>query len=109
MNLKICFLLHRFGPLKFFILFIIHPIWFFKLRYFKPTPRWDKEKGILYLPKSCPLQAIRVQGDTKFLKNIACLEACKQLHKIGALTDYLVPSIVIEEAEAEEFGKFLCL
>ncbi|XP_045805970.1 endoribonuclease Dicer homolog 2-like isoform X2 [Trifolium pratense] len=72
--------------------------------YFKPTPRWDKEKGILYLPKSCPLQAIHVQGETKFLKNIACLEACKQLHKIGALTDYLVPSIVIEEAEVEEFG-----
>jgi endoribonuclease Dicer len=63
----------------------------------------------LYLPKSCPLQAIRVQGDTKFLKNIACLEACKQLHKIGALTDYLVPSIVIEDAEVEEFGKFPCL
>jgi endoribonuclease Dicer len=77
--------------------------------YFKPTPRWDKQKGILYLPKSCPIQAIRVQGDTKFLKNIACLEACKQLHKIGALTDYLVPSIVVEEAEVEEFGKFSSL
>ncbi|CAJ2657950.1 unnamed protein product [Trifolium pratense] len=72
--------------------------------YFKPTPKWDKQKGILYLPKSCPLQAIHVQGDTKFLKNIACLEACKQLHKIGALTDYLVPSIVVEEAEVEKFG-----
>ncbi|XP_045805840.1 endoribonuclease Dicer homolog 2-like [Trifolium pratense] len=72
--------------------------------YFKPTPRWDKQKGILYLPKSCPIQPIHVQGDTKFLKNIACLEACKQLHNIGALTDYLVPSIVVEEAEVEEFG-----
>nr|XP_004486471.1 endoribonuclease Dicer homolog 2 isoform X1 [Cicer arietinum] len=72
--------------------------------YFKPTPRWDKETGTLYLPKSCPIHAIRVQGDTKFLKNIACLEACKQLHKIGALTDNLVPSIVVEEAEVDEFG-----
>jgi endoribonuclease Dicer len=70
---------------------------------------WDKQKGILNLPKSCPIQAIHVQGDTKFLKNIACLEACKQLHKIGALTDNLVPSIVVEEAEVEEFGNFLCL
>jgi len=70
---------------------------------------WDKDKGILYLPKSCPIQAIHVQGDTKFLKNIACLEACKQLHKIGALTDNLVPSIVVEEAEVEEFGNFSCL
>ncbi|CAJ1794964.1 unnamed protein product [Sphenostylis stenocarpa] len=72
--------------------------------YFKPTPRWDKETGTLYLPKSCPLQPIHVVGDRKLLKNIACLEACKQLHKIGALTDNLVPDIVIEAAEVEEFG-----
>ncbi|TKY72393.1 Endoribonuclease Dicer-like 2 [Spatholobus suberectus] len=72
--------------------------------YFKPTPRWDQETGTLYLPKSCPLQPIRVAGDKKLLKNIACLEACKQLHKIGALTDNLVPDIVTEEAEVEEFG-----
>ncbi|KAK7412825.1 hypothetical protein VNO78_04480 [Psophocarpus tetragonolobus] len=72
--------------------------------YFKPTPRWDKDTRTLYLPKSCPLQPICVEGDKKLLKNIACLEACKQLHKIGALTDNLVPDIVIEEAEVEEFG-----
>ncbi|XP_029129825.1 endoribonuclease Dicer homolog 2 isoform X2 [Cajanus cajan] len=72
--------------------------------YFKPTPRWDKVTGTLYLPKNCPLQPIHVEGDKKILKNIACLEACKQLHKIGALTDNLVPDIVIEEAEVEEFG-----
>ncbi|KOM37874.1 hypothetical protein LR48_Vigan03g125600 [Vigna angularis] len=72
--------------------------------YFKPTPRWDKETGTLCLPKSCPLQPIRVVGDKKLLKNIACLEACKQLHKIGALTDNLVPDIVIQAAEVEEFG-----
>ncbi|XP_019440116.1 PREDICTED: endoribonuclease Dicer homolog 2-like [Lupinus angustifolius] len=71
--------------------------------YFKPSPRWDKETGTLYLPKSCPLQPIQVQGDKKFLKNIACLEACKQLHNIGALTDNLVPDIVVEEAEVDEF------
>ncbi|XP_022635484.1 endoribonuclease Dicer homolog 2 isoform X2 [Vigna radiata var. radiata] len=72
--------------------------------YFKPTPRWDKETGTLCLPKSCPLQPIRVVGDKKLLKNIACLEACKQLHKIGALNDNLVPDIVIKAAEVEEFG-----
>ncbi|KAE9599183.1 putative ribonuclease III post-transcriptional gene silencing PAZ-Argonaute family [Lupinus albus] len=71
--------------------------------YFKPSPRWDKETGTLYLPKSCPLQPIQVQGDKKFLKNIACLEGCKQLHNIGALTDNLVPDIVVEEAEVDEF------
>ncbi|XP_047150385.1 endoribonuclease Dicer homolog 2-like [Vigna umbellata] len=72
--------------------------------YFKPAPRWDKETATLYLPKSCPLKPIHVEGDKNLLKNIACLEACKQLHKIGALTDNLVPDIVIEEAEMEEFG-----
>ncbi|WVY94127.1 hypothetical protein V8G54_033215 [Vigna mungo] len=77
---------------------------FFLQMYFKPTPRWDRETNTLYLPKSCPLQPIRVEGEQKLLKNIACLEACKQLHKIGALTDYLVPDIFIEEAEMEEFG-----
>ncbi|KAK7380383.1 hypothetical protein VNO78_32893 [Psophocarpus tetragonolobus] len=75
--------------------------------YFKPAPKWDQETGTLYLPKSCPLQPIRVKGDKKILKNIACLEACKQLHKIGALTDNLVPDIAIEEAEVEEFDIFL--
>ncbi|KAJ7978287.1 Endoribonuclease Dicer-like [Quillaja saponaria] len=72
--------------------------------YFKPTPRWDKENGMLHLPKSCPLQTVHVQGGSKFLKQIACLEACKQLHNIGALTDNLVPDIVMEEAEVQEFG-----
>jgi len=63
----------------------------------------------LYVPKSCPLQHIRVEGDKKLLKNIACLEACKQLHKIGALSDNLVPDIVIEEAKVEEFGNLHAL
>lgn len=78
-------------------------------RYFKPVPRWDKQTGVLYLPKSCPVQSVCVQGDKKTLKNIACLEACKQLHKIGALTDNLVPDIVMEEASVADFGKFIPL
>ncbi|OMO99607.1 hypothetical protein CCACVL1_03710 [Corchorus capsularis] len=73
--------------------------------YFKPTPRCviDKDRGIctLHLPKSCPIQTVSVQGDVKTLKQKACFEACKQLHKIGALKDNLVPDIVVEEAEAE--------
>lgn len=77
-------------------------------RYFKPTPRCviDKEKGVctLYLPKSCPIQTVCVQGNIKTLKQKACFEACKQLHEIGALTDNLVPDIVAEEADAGEIG-----
>ncbi|PRQ41503.1 putative ribonuclease III post-transcriptional gene silencing PAZ-Argonaute family [Rosa chinensis] len=66
--------------------------------YFKPAPRWDEETRTLHLPKSCPIPYVRVEGSAKILKKIACFEACKQLHKIGALTDNLVPDIVMEEA-----------
>nr|XP_011466081.1 PREDICTED: endoribonuclease Dicer homolog 2 [Fragaria vesca subsp. vesca] len=69
--------------------------------YFKPAPRWDEETHTLYLPKSCPIPYVRVEGSGKILKKIACFEACKQLHNIGALTDNLVPDIVMEEAPQE--------
>ncbi|KAK9075164.1 hypothetical protein SSX86_003484 [Deinandra increscens subsp. villosa] len=63
--------------------------------YFKPYPRFqiDKESGTcsVYFPKSCPLPSVHVSGNGKMLKQLACLEACKQLHMIGALTDNLVP------------------
>ncbi|PPR81130.1 hypothetical protein GOBAR_AA39584 [Gossypium barbadense] len=78
-------------------------------RYFKPTLRCiiDKQKGIctLHLPKSSPIQTICVKGKFKSLKQKACFEACKQLHQFGALTDNLVPDIVVEENDAEEIGK----
>ncbi|XP_047176207.1 endoribonuclease Dicer homolog 2-like [Vigna umbellata] len=102
-NLRYTFFLHHCFPHCKSCSFSFIPL-DYSLRYFKPTPRWDKETGTLCLPKSCPLQSIRVVGDKKLLKNIACLEACKQLHKIGALTDNLVPDIVIQAAEVEEFG-----
>ncbi|KAK8512906.1 hypothetical protein V6N12_030315 [Hibiscus sabdariffa] len=77
--------------------------------YFKPCPRCviDKQMGIctIHLPKSSPIQSVSVQGDIKNLKQKACFEACKQLHQIGALTDNLVPDIVVEEDDIEETGK----
>ncbi|XP_022732896.1 endoribonuclease Dicer homolog 2-like isoform X2 [Durio zibethinus] len=77
--------------------------------YFKPTPRCvtDKEMGIctLHLPKSSPIRTVCIQGNIKNLKQKACFEACKQLHEIGALTDDLVPDIVVEETHAEEIGR----
>ncbi|KAF4391118.1 hypothetical protein F8388_009540 [Cannabis sativa] len=69
--------------------------------YFKPNPRWDTETRTLFLPKSCPLGFVTVEGNSKLLKQIACLEACKQLHHIGALTNTLVPDIVVEEDDAQ--------
>lgn len=79
--------------------------------YFKPAPRWDKMTRTLHLPMSCPLPEVVVKRDVdpKILKQIACLEACKQLHEIGALTDNLVPDIVVEEANAQESGNIIML
>lgn len=77
-------------------------------RYFKPTPKFDinKEMGIctLYLPNNCPIQTVIAQGNIKTLKQAACLEACKKLHQIGALTDNLLPDIVVEEHDAQKHG-----
>ncbi|KAJ6718138.1 hypothetical protein OIU79_006129 [Salix purpurea] len=76
--------------------------------YFKPAHRYiiDKEMMTctLHLPKGSPIQDICVEGNIKNLKQKACLEACKQLHLIGALTDNLVPDIVEEEAVTQEAG-----
>ncbi|CAN1181609.1 Endoribonuclease Dicer homolog 2 [Linum perenne] len=77
--------------------------------YFKPAPLcvFDKETGscTLYLPKSCPLPPVCVEGDIKSLKQKVCLEACIQLHKIGALTDNLVPDTVAEKLLDPELGE----
>ncbi|GAY66382.1 hypothetical protein CUMW_248260 [Citrus unshiu] len=77
-------------------------------RYFKPTPKFDinKEMGIctLYLPNNCPIQTVIAQGNIKTLKQTACLEACKKLHQIGALTDNLLPDIVVEKHDAQKRG-----
>ncbi|XP_058216237.1 endoribonuclease Dicer homolog 2 [Rhododendron vialii] len=76
--------------------------------YFKPSPRFEINEELkickLNFPKSCPIQTVSVEGKIKMLKQLACLEACKQLHQIGALTDNLVPDVVVEEAEAQELG-----
>ncbi|XP_059665629.1 endoribonuclease Dicer homolog 2 isoform X2 [Cornus florida] len=76
--------------------------------YFKPSPRFNIDEELetctLYLPKSCPIQNVCVKGNIKMLKQLACLEACKQLHQSGALTDNLVPDIVVEEAISQELG-----
>ncbi|CAI0380188.1 unnamed protein product [Linum tenue] len=77
--------------------------------YFKPAPRCviDKEASrcTLYLPKSCPLPPVSVEGDIKSLKQKACFEACIMLHKIGALTDNLVPDTVAEKLVDREVGE----
>ncbi|CAH2055216.1 unnamed protein product [Thlaspi arvense] len=77
--------------------------------YFKPAPRFDidKDQGIctLYLPKSCPIKEVGVEAQGNVLKQAVCLEACIQLHKAGALTDHLVPDMVVAENVEQKLGK----
>ncbi|XP_010485668.1 PREDICTED: endoribonuclease Dicer homolog 2-like isoform X2 [Camelina sativa] len=77
--------------------------------YFKPAPRFDinKDLGIctLYLPKSCPVKEVKAQANSKVLKHIVCLEACIQLHEVGALSDHLVPDMVVAETVAQKLEK----
>ncbi|RAL54476.1 hypothetical protein DM860_001604 [Cuscuta australis] len=77
-------------------------------RYFKPAPRFDIDKDtkscVLHLPKSCRIHSVKVEGDLKIVKQLACLEACKQLHQVGALTDNLVPDVMEEKEDIQELG-----
>ncbi|RAL54301.1 hypothetical protein DM860_001429 [Cuscuta australis] len=77
-------------------------------QYFAPSPRYDIDKDaktcVLHLPKSCHIKKVEVQGDVKILKQLACLEACKQLHQVGALSDNLVPDIMEEKEDIQETG-----
>lgn len=77
--------------------------------YFKPSPRCTIDEILetctLLFPNSCPVQSISVQGNRKLLKHLACLEACKKLHEKGALTDSLVPDIVVEEGLTKDIER----
>ncbi|KAL7586046.1 endoribonuclease Dicer homolog 2 [Lactuca sativa] len=74
--------------------------------YFKPYPRFVIDKELktctIYFPKSCPLPSVHVSGPTKMLKQLACFEACKQLHAMGALTDNLIPDTLKKSADDEQ-------
>jgi endoribonuclease Dicer len=84
---------------------------FISSSYFKPAPRWDEKTRTLHLPKSCPLQNVVVEENinSKIMKQTACLKACKKLHEMGALTDNLVPDVVVEEGTAQEYGNVIVL
>lgn len=93
-----------------FLIFLSFSFSFWK-RYFKPAPIFDvnKDQGIctLYLPKSCPVKQVSVQANGNVLKQAVCLEACIQLHKVGALSDHLVPDMVVAETVEQKLGTLL--
>ena len=94
----------------YFTSYLLNKWCFSILRYFKPYPRFTINEATgsctLQFPNSCPIQSVTVRGAKKILKQLACLEACKKLHEVKALTDSLVPDIVIEESLTQEIGNF---
>ncbi|KAI3446800.1 hypothetical protein Pfo_003465 [Paulownia fortunei] len=67
--------------------------------YFNPKPQffyYDDADGMvcnIILPANAPIHQIvsAPQPSTEAAKKDACLKACKALHGVGALTDYLLP------------------
>uniref|UniRef100_A0A8I6Y5Y1 Uncharacterized protein n=2 Tax=Hordeum vulgare subsp. vulgare TaxID=112509 RepID=A0A8I6Y5Y1_HORVV len=84
--------------------------------YFTPLPRFIIDKELrtctLYLPNSSPVQTVNAEGEVSALKKAVCLKACRELHAVGALTDYLLPEfgfpceeepdIVVEKYQHEQ-------
>ncbi|PIN16599.1 Ribonuclease [Handroanthus impetiginosus] len=67
--------------------------------YFNPKPQffyYDDADGMvcnIILPANAPIHQIvsEPQPSTEAARKDACLKACKALHEVGALTDYLLP------------------
>lgn len=68
-------------------------------RFFKPKPDIsysDVEDGTvcqILLPSNAPIREVKgaPQSSKNAAKRDACLEACKKLHELGALTNFLLP------------------
>lgn len=70
---------------------------------------YDNEDGMvcsIILPANAPIHQIASspQPSTELAKKDACLKACQELHKVGALTDYLLPE---QEEKLEELPEDL--
>jgi endoribonuclease Dicer len=67
--------------------------------YFNPKPKlfyFDDGEGTIchiILPANAPIHQIvsSSQSSMELAKKDACLKACKELHQVGALTDFLLP------------------
>lgn len=84
----------------------------FGCRYFDPSPRFffiDDLHGTIcriILPPNAPVRQVdSLPFPSKDeSKRAACLRACNELHKKGALTDYLLPGV----NEGKNEGSAIC-
>ena len=85
-------------------------IGFYINRYYTPKPNFQLSisNGFyeckIILPPNAAFQTIvgPLSSNSQISKQLACLEACKKLHQMGALNDHLQPSI--EEPSANDLN-----
>ncbi|GJN24154.1 hypothetical protein PR202_gb11876 [Eleusine coracana subsp. coracana] len=77
--------------------------------YFKPLPRFVTDKALgtctLHLPKSSPVHTVHAEGEDSVLKQLVCLKACRKLHAVGTLTDYLLPELGVPYEDEPDIAK----
>ncbi|KAH9296951.1 hypothetical protein KI387_028633, partial [Taxus chinensis] len=81
-----------------------------KDEYFNPVPEFSyfEEPGgvkcLISLPSNAPFRQVDgpLCSSVEKAKRVACLEACRQLHAIGCLTDYLLPGEDEHDEENED-------
>ncbi|GAA0157583.1 hypothetical protein LIER_14823 [Lithospermum erythrorhizon] len=84
--------------------------------YFIPKPQFfyfDDVDGMIcniILPSNAPIHRLAScpQPSIEEAKRDACLKACKALHEVGALTDFLLPEQKADEESSEEFSDSEC-
>ncbi|XP_051114005.1 dicer-like protein 4 [Andrographis paniculata] len=84
--------------------------------YFNPKPQFFYYDGVdgmvcqIILPANAPIHQVvsTPQSSIEAAKREACLKACKELHEVGALTDYLLPgqSGTYEESDEDLTDSF---
>jgi hypothetical protein len=53
---------------------------------------------------SSPVQTIYAEGKVSIIKKVVCLKACRELHAVGALTDYLLPESSVPCEDEPDIG-----
>ena len=53
---------------------------------------------------SSPVQTVFAEGEVSIIKKVVCLNACRELHAVGALTDRLLPELSVPCEDEPDIG-----
>ena len=53
---------------------------------------------------SSPVQTVYAEGEVSIIKKVVCLNACRELHAVGALTDRLLPELSVPCEDEPDIG-----